>query len=513
VIELSLYNDNLAAMLLGASMKQPSLLTLPQYPLVSSDFSPNKMHQILFVCINRLAHECVQEVTELEIENVAKARPDLLEVLQDNNYFDFVYTAKELSVLGNFEYYYNTIRKYSLLREMQANGLSITEFYDELGDEEEQQGKFDKLTIQDILSKTEIKSIRLRSKYDIKYTRDEIIVGEDIDSLLEDFKNRPSFGAFLCSPYLTQLIHGFSRGNLIMRSAPSGTNKTRIAVADLCGLCVDKYWDFDKQDFVENPNYQGNGFFIHTELDTRREMQPMFLGCVAGVPSNTITMGRCTQEEEKRVKKAAEILQKCNFHLIDMPDFTSASLERKIKECVEQSGSVYGCFDYMMLNGPLSMEYKQNTGVQAREDMALRGLATDLKSYCEKYNIGLLTMSQTNGNENSTEFPDESCIAGSKAMRNKIDAGFIMIPAKLRPKEMKIVEPFVHKKGFGNQLKPNRITYIYKARFGEYSDQKIKIFHHFDPATMRNTDFFCTDGYNQYLSIPKPMLEASDDEE
>lgn len=501
-------------MLLGCLLKQPSLLALSQYPLTKADFSPVKFHETMYVAIKKLARAGVQEISEIEIENVAKTNIAAMEILQDNNYMDFIYMTKELANLENFGYYYDVIRKFSLLRELQDNGYDITEFYDELQDEETRETSFAKLTIQSILNTIDLRNTKLRGKYDVKYVRDEIVVGEDIDNLLEEFEEKPSFGAHLCSPYLTQIIWGFSRGNLIMRSSTSGGGKSRIAVADICGLCVDQYYDFNKKDFVSNPNYQGPGFFIHTELDTRREMQPMFLACISGVPTNTITMGKCTDEEILRVKKAAEIICNNNLVLTDMPDFTSASLERKIKEQVENNGAVFGCFDYMMLNSPLSIEYKQNTGVQAREDMALRGLATDLKEYAEKYQVGLLTMTQTNGAEKTMEFPDESCIAGSKATRNKVDAGFIMLPAKDRQKEIRIVAPFIQAKGaIGNKAievtKPNRITYVYKTRFGEYADRKIKIFHRFDASIMRNTDLFCTDAKNEFVKIPYPAYEGT----
>lgn len=489
-------------------MLQPNLLFQPNYPLSKKDFSPEPFHQILFICIANVAKSGAEEITEIEIENFVQSYPTQLEVLQDNNYFEFISTVKELCALSNYGLYYNSIRKFGLLRELKDQGFNIKDYYDELQDEDKELSKLNKLSIQDILNDIELKSIKLRNKFDVKYVKDEIIVGEDIDNLIEGFKERPSFGAFLSSPYLTKLIHGFSIGNFILRSAPSGTNKTRAAVADICGLCVDKYWDFEANDYIDNPNYQGPGFFIHTELDTRLEMQPIFLSAISGVPSNSITMGRCTEEEEIRVKKAGEILYKNNLVLTSMPDFTSASIKRKIKECVETYGSVFGVFDYMMLNGPLSMEYKQNTGVQAREDMALRGLATDIKSYCEEFQVGILSSTQTNGNEKNMDFPDESCIAGSKAMRNKVDASFIMLPAKERPKEMKLVEPFLHRRGFGNQENntPNRITYLTKARFGEWSDQKIKVFHRFDPSIMRNTDYFCCDNYNQIVKVPIPKI-------
>lgn len=51
-----------------------------------------------------------------------------------------------------------------------------------------------------------------------------------------------------------------------MRSSKSGGSKTRMAVADICGLCVDKYWDNQAEDFVENLNYQGPGFLFIQNL-------------------------------------------------------------------------------------------------------------------------------------------------------------------------------------------------------------------------------------------------------
>lgn len=512
-MSIELYNENVGAYLIGSILKQPQLLTLPQYPLCKADFEPCKLHQIIYLCATRLVKSGIQEITEMEIENVIKSHPAQHEILQDNNYFEFIYTAKELSVIDNFEFYYNTIRKFSLLRELKKDGYSIKPFYDELGDEEKESSKLDSLSIQDIINGIEVGASKLRTKYDVKYVRNEIVVGNETEELLEHFEHRPSFGALLSSPYLSQIINGVNRGNLIMRSAPSGANKSRMAVSDMCGLCVDKYYDFEAKEFVDNSNYRGPGLFIHTELDTVTEMQPMFLACVSGVPTSKITMGQCTPEEKARVIKAGKIIKENNLILTDMPDFTSASLKRKMKEKVENDGVTYVNFDYMMMNGPLSFEYRNNVGVQAQEHAALRSLATDLKEYAQEFNVGILTASQTNGQESQMDFPDESCIAGSKAMKNKLDAGFIMVPAKERRKEMKLVEPFIKqfaKKGVynnKNEYYPNRITYIYKARFGLYSEEKIKIFHRFDAGTMRNTDMFCCNYYNELVEdVPLPVF-------
>lgn len=502
-----LYNENISAMLLGNLMKQPSLLSVPQYPLVNSDFAPNDMHKIIFRAITVLYNQGVGEITPVELDNVIK-NPTAREVLEDNDWMGFVETTKELSSQQNYDYCYNVVRKLSLLRELKSDGIDISQWFDELEDSTKQFAKLEKITIQDILNTLETTSLKLRGKYDVKYVREEMVAGTDVEDLLAEFETHPSFGAFLTSNYLTQIINGINRGDLFMRSAGSGVGKSRIAVADMCGLCVDKYYDYTAEQFVDNPNYQGPGFMIHTELRTREQIQPMYLACISGVPYGTITRGEYTQEEKARVLEAGEILKKNDFYLAAMPDFTTQSIERKIRECVEQRGAVFCSFDYMMLNSALTVEYKAKTATNIREDMVLRALATDLKEMAEDFNVGILTASQLNGAEKTMEFPDESCLSGSKAMKNKLDHGVIMLAAKDRAKELKAVEKFgmaIGHKGFGKPLVPNRITYVYKARFGEYADQKIKIFHHFDGGTMRNTDLFCCDENNYPVDIKNIM--------
>ena len=851
-----LYNENISAMLLGNLMKQPSLLSVPQYPLVNNDFAPNDMHKIIFRAITVLYNQGVGEITPVELDNVIK-NPTAREVLEDNDWMGFVETTKELSSQQNYEYCYNVVRKLSLLRELKSDGIDISQWFDELEDSTKQFAKLEKITIQDILNTLETTSLKLRGKYDVKYVREEMVAGTDVEDLLAEFETHPSFGAFLTSNYLTQIINGVNRGDLFMRSAPSSvgkalpnsiviptpngekqvgeikigdylfsregkptkvigvypqgkkkvyeltfkdgrkakccdehlwnvydycankgaqmrtmsvkqlmqkklrsgeairfsvplnspveypkkefyippyimglalgdasfrsqpsnhafnfsapdaelveaiaktmnwsykknsihnynwtfynnsklvhvedflkqypelvntyshnkfipkdylfgsisqrtellrglldtdgsidkvngsitystvsdklkndiiylcrslgysatdklrerknknscwqiriqmpkeikkdafgyskkkeiavkyattikrkerrdrlsitdiqflgyeeemtcfmvdneehlfltndfivTHNTRIAVADICNLCVDKYYDYTAEQFVDNPNYQGPGFMIHTELRTREQIQPMYLACISGVPYGTITRGEYTQEEKARVLEAGEILKKNDFYLAAMPDFTTQSIERKIRECVEQRGAVFCSFDYMMLNSALTVEYKAKTATNIREDMVLRALATDLKEMAEDFNVGILTASQLNGAEKTMDFPDESCLSGSKAMKNKLDHGVIMLAAKDRPKELKAVEQFgmtVGHKKFGKPLVPNRITYVYKARFGEYADQKIKIFHHFDGGTMRNTDLFCCDENNYPVDIKNIM--------
>lgn len=503
-----LYNVNLASLLLGCLMKNPSLLSQPQYPLDKNCFAPEQFHKILYLAIQRLYNEGVSEITEVEIENIVKNKPAYFEVLQDNNFCDFISTVKELSVIENYDYYYTVVRKFALLRELKDNGIDIKEFYDELQDENEQAAKLEKLSIQDILNVVELKGALLRNKYDVKYTRDEIVAGEDTQALIDSFKERPSFGACLQSGYLSTIWNGWSTGHLILRGGPSSSGKSRCSVADLCKVGMLELWDEEIGDFLVNPNYQSPTLFIATEQSLRTEVEPMFLASVANVEYRKITGGTMSHEEELRILKAGEIIKQSGLTITSMPNFTSKSLERKIKEQVELNGVQYMVFDYMEIQSELSAEFKSMSAVAPRQDLVLLNLTADLKMYAEDYNIGILTGCQLRDDWKEARFVDESYLAGSKAMKNKIDNGSIILPTTYLKKDMKIIEPYCNRRGFGEGRTklPNICETIFKGRYSIYGDRRLKLWSYFDRGTFRRHDFFVTDDDNNIQKDIKPTV-------
>ena len=504
---MMLYNLNIGGILLGCIMKQTSLLFIPQFPLCKEDF-PVEFHRVMFVALVRLAQSGVQEATEVEIENVVRNYPAQMEILQDNNYMSFMDTVKGLAVVDNYESNYNTIRKYSLLREMKAEGIDISEFYDETGDEEEEQARFNNTTIQEILNSIDLKATALRSKYDVHYVREEIKAGEDTQELIDEFKQQPSFGAMLQSGYLSTIWNGWSRGHLIIRAGPSSSGKSRCSVADLCQVGMLEMWDDEFKDFIPNLNYQSPTLFIATEQDIRTEVEPMFLAAVSGVEYRRIKNGLIDEEEEKRVLKAGEIIQKSNLTICSMPNFTSKTLERKIKEQVEVNGIEYMVFDYMEIQSELAAEYKETNATIPRQDLVLLSLTSDLKRMCEDYNIGMLSGMQLNDSWKETRFVDESALAGSKAAKNKVDNGSIILPTTYLKKDLKILEGQFQRPGFGsNRIPlPNICEYIFKGRYSIFGDRRLKLWSYFDRGTFRRHDFFVTNDNNEIQYDIKPTV-------
>lgn len=501
-----LYSQNYSALLLGCLMNNPQLLFNPSYPLTKTDFDPEPVHRIIFIATCKLAEAGAGNVSEVEIDNYVKDYPAQYEILNESNFLDFVPTVKELCSLESFELYYTTLRKFSLLRELKEEGYNIAPYFDEMLDETEQMAKLNKWTIGEILTDIEFKSAKLRTKYDVKYVRNEIKAGENVAERLEVFKEQPSFGALFQSGYLSTIWNGWCRGHLGLRGSPSGVGKSRLGVADLTRVGAKEIWSPEVNDFVVNDNYQSPTLFIATEQDIETEVEPMFWSAVSGVEYRSIKNGLCTSEEEKRVIRAGGIIAESNLHITSMPNFNTKSLNRKIKEMVECEGIGYCVFDYMEQQGDISQEYREVVGSAGRQDQVLLYLATELKVMAEDMNVGILTSQQLNDSWKTTTYIDETSLAGGKSTKNKIDFGSIVIPTPYLRKDLKQVEPYLKRRGVGEnrQPVPNICEFIFKSRYGIYGDKRLKLWSYFDRGTFQRTDYFVTDDENNVLDDIQP---------
>jgi len=494
----------MASMLLGCICKNPSLLTNPSYPLTKEDFTPLQFHRIIFVALLNISKTGAQDISEIEIDNYISHYEAQKEILDDNNFMEFIPTIKQLASLDNFELYYTTTRKYSLLRELKENGIDITTYYDETEDEQEAQRKLDKWTVQTILSDVEGKSNKLRNKYDVNYVRNEIKGGQDTQALIEQFKVQPAFGAMLQSPYLSTIWNGWCQGHLLLRGGASGTGKSSCFIGDLCTVGATEMWSDDIEDFIANNNYQSPTLYIHTEMDSRYEIEPKFLACISGVNVSHITKGKLTSTEEQRVLKAGEILKQSNLTICYMPDFTCRTIERKIKELVTNEGIKYVVFDYLESQSALNAEFKATTALASREDMVLKNAASELKQYAEEYSVGIMSAMQLSQGWKETSFIDESFLAGSKAVKNKLDGGSIIVPTSYLKKDMKTLENQFRRAGYGEARMPlpNICETIFKSRFGEYGDKRLKLWSYVNRGTCRRFDYGVWDDANERVSVP-----------
>lgn len=284
------------------------------------------------------------------------------------------------------------------------------------------------------------------------------------------------------------------------------THNTIMSLGDLCKVTCTEYWDFNKNQFVKNKSRVGAGLFINTEMDMRKELDPIIISWISGVKRDHILDGFYLAGEEERVNYAANVLSNSEFYIVDDPCFTTKSLVNTIREYATLKQVKTICFDYIQNNGYVASEIANETKVPQREDMVLLALTDRLKQIQRQCGVGLISAVQTNGQEDNMNFPTESCLAGSKAQVRKTDGTMAMLP----PKKAEL-EIFDMIKG-NNSLKIpedaicNNITHIIKGRSSKFP-KYIKIFQYVDYGNSRCYDWCVTDKDGALIKIDKMLIE------
>ena len=511
-----LYSINATNFLLSSLLNNTDLLYNSAYPLCKDDFKPNLAHRIIYISICQLADNGCLSIDSKELVTYLESGYEeqlnaLKEDISDGNVIGYIDTLKELDNDKSYEYWYNEVRKRSLLRRYRDNGFDITAFWDEDKSEEKNIVKLNKHSIKDIIGYFDAMQVELRHEFVVEENIQRVQAGMGFEQIKEEFKNTPFFGACMVSPYQTTLYRGWVKGHLLLNSAGSGMGKTIRAVGELCNVCAKEIWNSEKQCWEINKNRQGAGLFINTELDLMLELNPCFVAYIADVPRHNIMDGIYnSKEEEQRVDKAIEILKDSEIYLVDDPRFTLRSIEDNIKYYKEKANIQYMVFDYIQDNGCVGKEMHKTHDVIARETIILN-MADNLKVFAKQYDIGIYSMTQLNGTEKTADIIDVSCVSGGKAIQNKLDAGCISLYP--RKKEQKFTEGLLqhwlseNKRGkFGEDFKPNVVLHNYKVRFSKYGIG-IKLYQYLDKSTGRCIDLYCTDLYDNPINIDKTIVE------
>lgn len=495
--------------LLGCYLQRPELTLDSKYPLDKDEWTI-LFQKILYATIYNLALNGCKSVSIIDIDEFVRPFVSEYNVLQDNNFEDYIATVIELTDVDNFEYYYTEFRKFSCLNAYKEKGFDIKKFYDEDKSEESQLENLNQYSIEDIVNWFEKQQSDVRKQFFLNDKIEVMTCGDGFDELLDELEEEPMIGAGLCSPTLNNLYRGWCRGHLILRGSPSSFGKTCMGISDQNNVSVLKIWSDEAQDFVDNPYYQGKGAYIHTEQKMREEIQPRFMANISGIPYHKILDGDFTKEEKERLSEAGRIAKESELRIINYPMFTANGLREMIKN-LSLDDYEYITFDYCWDNFYIGSELKAISGTAIRQDMSLLHLVDTLKMSAEQFDVAVATMIQLNGREKEVDIVDESCLFGSKSVKTKLDNGSIyMYP---RQKELKQVEPLIakwnnkyNKQVFGGTIIPNAVSHCFKTRYGRFG-QNVKVWHYVDNSIGKMIDMFATTWDNKPIDIPPLYIE------
>lgn len=494
---MSVYDSQAARLCLGVMLIKPSLALSDKFPLAKQDFEPQIFHLRLYQAITALAKKGAQSVGAMDCYTLCANNAEVKRVFDDNSLTDFIDTIKQLADIGNFELYWSSVRKATLLREYAKAGFDISRFEQDMA----------KWSLDEIVGYYEAKLSELNKRFYVDVNREEYMAGEDFAKTKEMWKESPDYGPSFQSPYLNAIHRGMS--GLILRAGKSGGGKTVLSIGDICKICCTEYWDFDKQVFVENKSRIGPCLFINTEMDIRRELDPLIIAWISGVSRGKIKDGVYKDDEEQRVDYANKVLADSQLYIIDDPLFTTKSLVNTIKEYVNLKDVKAVCFDYIQNNGMVASEIASESKIAQREDMILLALTDRLKQVQRICGVPVLTGVQTNGQEDNMKYPTEACLAGAKAQVRKTDGTVVMLPPK--PEEENLFEMA---KGNPNMNIPadavcNNVTHILKGRNSRFP-KHIKIFQTISYGTARSHDWFATDKDGNQVDGLRGLLIESD---
>lgn len=489
---------------IGCLLQDGSLIDDIDRPLDRTDFNVENFYELLFVAIYNLHMQGVGNIDEFSIDSYLSNYKEQYKIFQENNGLEYLSSAREMSDLSNYDYNYHRIRKYSLLRFYEKQGLDTRFIYDSTiadgSKAEAEQIKFDNYTEQDIVGIVESNFvITPNMKYCINTLSTDIQAADGMRTLVTDLMEVPDVGLALNNEGLNTVSRGARLGCLFMRSCPQGGGKTRMATGDACKIAVPYFYDVDTKQFIYTGNCEPTTIFS-TEMPVD-EIQTLIIAAISKVNEEHILYGIYEDDEWERVQQAIEYIEASPLYIVHIPDFSIEDIKNQIKKYNREFSVRYFFFDYIHTSLKLMAEVNSRSGMGLKEHQLLLVFATELKTIAQQLDVFIFTASQLNGEAQNALYKDQNLLAGSKALANKLDMGIIsMAPTKA---ELKRIEPALHKM-VGIPV-PNMCHWVYKVRRGRIT--RIIIWTRADLGIMDERTLFVTDYDFRLIDIDFTKIE------
>ena len=229
----SKYYDTSACMqVIGDIFINSSLLDLEEkYTFNEEDFT-QEFHKILFGSIYNLHQLGVKQISIENIEKYLEQRPKKYSIYKVNKGSEYLSNLKEMCQLAAFDYYYNRMKKMTLLRMYNKKlGMNLSWLYDpdnilDIKKKEAQETWFDNTPIEEIANIINDKIEEIKAKY-IDNSEDGVIqAGDGAVALLERLRNSPEIGYPLYGKLINAIHRGARLKKFYLRSAATGVGKS-----------------------------------------------------------------------------------------------------------------------------------------------------------------------------------------------------------------------------------------------------------------------------------------------
>ena len=494
----SKFVDTTAIMqVIGCIYKHPYLLEQEdKYFFHEEDFT-ERFHQTLFGSIYNLKMLGANKIDIDDILNYLSTRPTREAEFKVNKGEEYLAKLVDIADLSKFDYYYGRMKKMTLLRFYDNNGIDVRDLYDpdnilDIKKKQIQEDWLDNSSLEMIAQKIDDKIEMIKSTCVDNSFGKARHASEGIRGLIDRLKETPEVGVPLYGPLINTVTRGARLKKFYLRSAPTGCGKSRSMIADACNISCNEIYD-EQLGWIKNGNAEPT-LYITTEQELE-EVQTMMLAFLSNVNEDKILNGKYENDEEERVIRAAEILERSPLYVEELPDFSLRDIESTIKRNVRDNQVKYVFHDYIHTSLKILEEItKRSGGVKLREDNILFMISIRLKDLCNELGIFIMSATQLNGDWQEAKEANQNLLRGAKAIADKIDLGAILLPTK--EDDIVSLEKIL---STGVFQKPNLKLSIYKNRRGKF--KSVILWCHADLGTCRIKPMFLTDHSYEMLPI------------
>ena len=498
-----IYDKRTATNVIGCLMKKPDFLVDTDKFMLDKDDFQIPLHRIVFSAIYNLFHQGAEKITVNDLHVYLQKYPELYSLFNQNKGSDFILAAEETGEVENFVFYYDRVKKLSLLRNLQEANFYIGDWYAEgsydINQRQALEKKLEDALPQEIITSIQGKLFDIESNFVNKKTFHYGEANVGIEDLISSLKEVPEIGLPLQGEMFTTVCRGARKGKMYLMSGGTGMGKSRLAVGNACHLAYPIRWDRNKGKWVNSGSNQ-KILFITTEL-AFDEIQTMIIANISAVNEEKILNGKYdTIEEKNRVMRAVEIIKSChNVYIEFVPEPSIDSIAAKIRLYALQKDIEYVFYDYVHVSGATYQGKKD-----MRDDVWLMLFVDKLKQLANELDIHISTATQLNASSyEDREIKNEAMIRGAKSIADKVD--FAMITTTIvKAQEKEIARALATQLG---TPEPTQILDVYKNRRGKW--RNIRIWRYTDLGTCRSQDCFVTDTSNNPIDMKSIKLKVN----
>lgn len=482
---------------IGCVFISPQLLDNTDKYIVTEDDFPDSFHKIVFGSIYKLHELGAKKITLENIADFLSSRKKHEAVYIQNKGDEWLLKISRSCNLLSFDYYYNRLKKFSLLRAYDNCGIDITDIYDidnilDTKKKQLQEEQLDNMSLAQIALKVDEKIDKIKMQYVDDTFGQAFKAGNNLDELLEELEQHPDVGIPLYGPLINTVTRGARLRKMYLRSAPSGYGKTRTMVADVCYIGCNKIYD-DSFGWINNGNCEPV-LYITTEQELS-EIQTLMLAFLSNVDEDHILNNKYEGDEKERVLYAKEVIKQSSVYIVELPDFSLQDVENIIKQSIRDYDVKYVFFDYIMSSLKILEEIAgRSGGIKLREDNILFMMSRRLKDVANEYGVFVLSGTQLNGDWKESDMPDQNLLRGAKSIADSIDLGMHILP--VTQKDLEALKPVIDANTFDM---PNTKLAIYKNRRGRY--KSVYLWCKSNLGTCRVKPMFCTDFSYELISM------------